>query len=366
MTTSSVLKYFGQATCSSPKDDEIGDRSKDHSPRDTLLDIISNTTCRCMLLMSFTRHIEVTVIMSTTPVNSSFLLQRRLKLAESKRLSTANTRQQQQQQPNNVRTQKKKLDGFLEKTQSKLTISTTDTSCSSSLSQILANHSFEYQISTMPSPSQHKQTCSRDSMEDSFADSFATFAMSSTAHDVATLYKEWRSLYVNAGNSENHADDEDEGDDTKEEFPSDEMTYSHLDAKSQTVNQVTIDGSLSDLLSAQHTIESSTDTMIPPNHRIQTPRTSAACSFNFNFLSVVKKKFMSQMPAQEKDETRVYDDKSHYSNDDSSCSEKSDSSDKTKNFIQADLLRYDEGETTVKMKWTFGSSEAGSADSEFS
>ena len=320
------------------------------------------------------RHIEGT---SNDKAVNSFLLQRRLKLAKSKRLSTTNIRhhhqkqqQQQQQQPNTVSIQKKKLDGFLEKTKSKLTISTTDTSCSSSLSNVLANHSFEYQISRMPSPSQHQQTFSSDSTEDSFADA-TTFAVSSAAHDVATLHKEWLSLYaLNARNSENYADDDNEGDYTKEEFPSDEMNHSHLDAKSQeksqAVDQVTTVGSPSDLLSAQYTIESSaTETMIPQNHRTPTPQTtSAACSFNFNFLSVVKNRFMSQMPAKEKDENRMYDDKSYYSNDNSSCSEKSDSSDETHKIIPNDLLRYDEGETKVKMDWTFGSSET--TDSEFS
>ena len=148
------------------------------------------------------------------------LLQRRLK--RNKRTTTTT------QRPNTVRTQRKKLDGFLEKTQSKLTISTAETSCTSSLSQSLplANHSFEYQISRMPS----QQTFGSDSygsgsMEDSLADSFATFAISSQRKDATALFKEWRSLYVlSAGNSENHADDE--GDATQEEFPSDEKTIS--------------------------------------------------------------------------------------------------------------------------------------------
>jgi hypothetical protein len=135
--------------------------------------------------------------------------------------STANTRQQQQH-PNTFRVQKKTLDGFLEKTRPKLTISTTDTSCTSSLNQIPPDQSVECQIPRMPS--QHH------SMEASVADSFA----SSTAHDVATLYQEWRTLYgLNTGNSEINEVDEGEGDNTKEEFPIGEKSNSHPDVESQ-------------------------------------------------------------------------------------------------------------------------------------
>jgi len=298
------------------------------------------------------------------------LLQRRLK--RNKRTTTTT------QRPNTVRTQRKKLDGFLEKTQSKLTISTAETSCTSSLSQSLplANHSFEYQISRMPS----QQTFGSDSygsgsMEDSLADSFATFAISSQRKDATALFKEWRSLYVlSAGNSENHADDE--GDDTQEEFPSDEKTISsQLDtdsrAGSQADGQVIIHGSPSDLLSAAYTIESSSDTMSAPNQHIPTPpqTTTAACSFNLNFFgSEILKSVanaVSQMTAQGKDESGVNDDNSEYSNDNSSCSEKSDSSEETNNLILDKLLHYDEGETKPKLAWTFESFEAGTVDSEF-
>ena len=295
-------------------------------------------------------------------VSSSRLLllrTRRLQMAKSRQQlsSTANTRQQQH--PNTLRVQKKTLDGFLEKTRPKLTISTTDTSCTSSLSQIPpANNSVECQIPRMPS--QHH------SMEASVAaDSIA----SSTAHDVATLYKEWRSLYglSSTGNSE-MCEDKKEEDNAKEEVPS-EKYKNHPDVESQKESQAVGQEAInspSDLLSAQYTTESSTDTMktmVLPTHRIQTPigMTSASCSFNphfFQFLkSAVQKKFMSQMPG-ENNGNRVSDGKSDYNyiGDNSSRSYKSDSSGE----------RYDEGEIKATMDWTFESSESGSAYSEFS
>lgn len=324
------------------------------------------------------------------------LLQRRLKRA--KRNTAANTQQQQQKPP--VPRQKKKLDGFLEKTQSKLTISTAETSCTSSLSQSLpANHSFEYQISKMPS----QQSFGNDthgsgsgSMEDSLTDSFATFTMSSQARDAAALFKEWRSIYaVSAENSEHHADDEDDGDDDttqyddntqndyttkKDEFHSDETFISHVDeeshtesyAESQAFGQMIIDGTPSDLLSGQYTVESSTDEMNPPNQHIPTPpeTTRTSCSINFDFFggndilkSVVER--MSRMASTGKNEDGVNDDNSEYSND-SSCSEKSDSSGETNNFIPNELLHFDGGVTqaTTTTNWTFDSSEGGTVDSE--
>lgn len=272
--------------------------------------------------------------------------------------STANTRQQQQQHPNTLRVQKKTLDGLLEKTRPKLTISTTDTSCTSSLSQIPpANNSVECQMPRMSS--QHH------SMGASVAaDSIA----SSTAHDVATLYKEWRSLYglSSTGNSEMCEDNKEE-DNAKEKVPS-EKSKNHPDVESQKESQAVGQEAInspSDLLSAQYTTESSTDTMktmVLPTHRIQTPigMTSASCSFNphfFQFLkSAVQKKFMSQMPG-ENNGNRVSDGKSDYNyiGDNSSRSYKSDTSEE----------RYDGGETKATMDWTFESS-SGSADSEFS
>lgn len=336
-----------------------------------------------------------TSISNDNLVSSSrlLLLQRRLKRA--KRQTAVNTQQQQQQNPTVLR-QKKKLDGFLEKTQSKLTISTAETSCTSSLSQSLANHSFEYQISKMPSQQSfgsdtYGSGSGSGSMEDSLTDSFATFTISSQARDAAALFKEWRSIYaVSAENSEHHADDEDDRDDDttqyddddntkQEEFPSDYTTNDHLDeesqaesyAESQAVGQMIIDGTPSDLLSGQYTIDSSTDTMSPLNQHIPTPpeTTRTSCSINFDFFggndmlkTVVER--VSRMASTGKDEDGENDDNSECSNDDSSCSEKSESSGETNKLIPNELLHFDGGVTQATTNWTFDSSEAGTADSE--
>lgn len=300
------------------------------------------------------------VVSSSSSKSRLLMLQRKLRKVKDP-ATTA------QQEPNTVVITKKKLDGFLEKTQSKLTISTAETSCTSSLSQSHVNHSFDYPISNMPSQLGSDSYASGSKAEESFAESFATFALGSHAQDAAELFKEWRSLYaLSAENSEHYADDEaDDEDEQTEHCPDDDETASHRpEAEEKEVERhVIIDGTPSDL--AQLTIESSCDTMSTANHHIPTPpgTTSVPCSFNFDFFGgeMLKSvaRTVSQMAGQ------VMDDDSEYSDDNSSCSGNSDSIEENKNFIPNKLLHYDkgsttydEGETKPSITWTFDASEA--------
>jgi hypothetical protein len=291
-------------------------------------------------------------------VNSSrlLLLQRRLKRAKQPNRTT-NT---YMHHPNTAHVQRKKLDGFLQKTQKGLTISTTETTCSSSEGLSHANHSFDYPISRfqshqiLGSESYSSDSYGSSSMEEeSFATSFTTsFDTTSQAPDAAVLFKEWRNLYaLSEVTSVNYADDEAT---KQEEFRLIESTSRHSDV------EVVIDGSPSDLLSAQCTVEgSSSDTTSTVNRHIPTPpeATSAACAFSFNFFgnemlkSVAKK--VSQMNA-----SGVNDDDSDYSDNNSALSANSGSTEET-DLIKGKLVKYDEGETPAQMNWTFDSSEAG-------
>ena len=300
------------------------------------------------------------VVSSSSSKSRLLMLQRKLRKVKDPAKTT-------QQQPNTVVITKKKLDGFLEKTQSKLTISTAETSCTSSLSQSHVNHSFDYPISNFPSQLGSDSYASGSKAEESFADSFATFALGSHAQEAAVLFKEWRSLYaLSAENSEHYADDEaDDEDEQTEDCPDDDETASHRpEAEEKEVERhVIIDGTPSDL--AQLTIESSCETMTTVNEHIPTPpgTTSVPCSFNFDFFggemlkSVVKK--MSQMAVQ------AIDDDSECSDDNSSCSGNSESMEENNNLIPNKLLHYDksssaydEGETNPSITWTFDSSQA--------
>ena len=198
---------------------------------------------------------------------------------------------------------KKKLDGFLEKTLTELTVTTTQSTCStSSLSQSAVNHSFEYPLrrnssqQTFGSGSYDSGSYGSSGMDESLStfgtESLSTFATSSQASNPpADLYKEWRDLYgLSTENSDDEADKQAESNDDTDEQEGlclVETTISHSNDA-----EVISNDSLNDLLTAQYTLESSTDTMSSQvamiledlkenNHPIQTPR-DTSCSFNFN------------------------------------------------------------------------------------
>lgn len=222
-------------------------------------------------------------------------LQRRLRMSTNHPRTTTTT---QGQYPSDVQ---KKLDS-LRNNQPKLTISTTELddtarrrfvqkTCSSLSSTVQENKGhrhlfFDYWPSHSGSGS--------GSMDES---------CKVAQPDDASHFEEWLSTRY-----ENTA---------KVKFHPAEKTRHHVD------EEVTIDGSPSDLLSAQYTVQTSTDTMSNPNQRIQTPHeiTSKSCSFNFDFFggdmlnSVAET--VSQIKSLRTYGSEDYDADSDYSDDDS-------------------------------------------------
>jgi len=262
-------------------------------------------------------HVEGKMSKSKDTVVSTLLqrskgITRRLK---SKRPNTTATLQQHPPDPN-VLVEKKKLDGFLQKTQYNLTISTTASTRSSSPGRSHDNYSFDYPIARWPS---QQTSISSDSGSGSMDESLATFGTSSKVPDDADLlkegyqldanfFKEWLQLFKSRS-AETSA---------KEANEAMKLLVHPVKATSRHSNEeVIIEGCPSDLLSAQYTLESSTDTMSTVHHRISTPlaTTSASCSFNFtpNFFGVemlksVANKTVHQNKAQRKNGSGVNDE----------------------------------------------------------
>eukprot|EP00984_Skeletonema_dohrnii_P021099 scaffold10440_cov161-Skeletonema_dohrnii-CCMP3373.AAC.3 len=231
--------------------------------------------------------------------------QRRLKKSKlPKQITTL------QHPPKNVHVEKKKIDGFSKKNKSKLTVTTTESTCASSLSQ---NHSFEYQMSSFPSQQTRNSGIGSFSMDE---ESYASYGETPKAPDDVDLVSEWLQLYACSNTSSYTFDEADE----QEEYRPNRKTNRHSD------NEMINYDSPRDLLSENYSLASSNDTITPTNHRIPTPPeiASASCSFNFDLfgLSMLKSvgQSMSKIKAQIEEDSIVDDEYLDSCDDNSSCS----------------------------------------------
>ena len=229
--------------------------------------------------------------------------QRRLKKSKLPKQITTH-----QHPPKNVNVQNKKIDGFSKKKQSKLTVTTTESTCASSLSQ---NHSFEYQMSSVPSQQIKHSGIGSFSMDE---ESNASYGETPKAPDDVDLVSEWLQLYACSNTSSYTFDEADE----QEEYRSSRKTNRHSD------NEMINYDSPRDLLSENYSLASSNDTITPTNIPTPPEIASASCSFNFDLfgLSMLKSvgQSMSKIKAQIEEDSIVDDEYLDSCDDNSSCS----------------------------------------------